>query len=67
MLHRCMPFGGYIFLRFGKGNSDYTSVTSGMTNPIYVELTYTKTRKLPGVPAKYQFVQDAMEQLTLCK
>jgi hypothetical protein len=64
---RCLPFGGYVFLRFGKGNSDYSSVTSGMKNPIYVELTTAKSRKLANVPAKYQFVQDAMEQLTLCK
>jgi hypothetical protein len=62
-----MPFGGYVFLRFGKANSDHMSVTSGMRNPIYVELTYMKSRKLPGVPAKYQFVQDIMEQLTVCK
>jgi hypothetical protein len=62
-----LPFGGYVFLRFGKGNSDYSSVTSGMKNPIYVELTTAKSRKLADVPAKYQFVQDAMEQLTLCK
>jgi hypothetical protein len=38
-----------------------------MKNPVYVELTFAKSRKLPGVPAKYQFIQDAMEQLTLCK
>jgi hypothetical protein len=62
-----MPFGGYVFLRFGKSNNDHMSVTSGMRNPIYVELTYMKSRKLPGVPAKYQFVQDIMEQLTVCK
>lgn len=64
---RCMPFGGYFFLRFGQGTSDHMSVTSGMRNPIYVELTYLKSRKLPGVPGKYQFVQDIMEQLTVCK
>uniref|UniRef100_A0A383WHX7 FAD-binding PCMH-type domain-containing protein n=1 Tax=Tetradesmus obliquus TaxID=3088 RepID=A0A383WHX7_TETOB len=64
---RCLPFGGYVFLRFGKANNDYSSVTSGMKNPIYVELTNARSRKLPGVPAKYAFVQDAMEQLTLCK
>ncbi|WIA41068.1 hypothetical protein OEZ86_004702 [Tetradesmus obliquus] len=64
---RCLPFGGYVFLRFGKANNDYSGVTSGMKNPIYVELTNARSRKLPGVPAKYAFVQDAMEQLTLCK
>ena len=65
--NRCMPFGGYVFLRFGTSNDDNMAATSGMVNPMYVELTYTKSRKLPGVPGKYQFVQDAMEQLTLCK
>jgi hypothetical protein len=62
-----MPFGGYVFLRFGRATDDNIAVTSGMRNPIYVELTYIKTRKLPNVPAKYQFVQDLLEQLTLCK
>lgn len=38
-----------------------------MRNPIYVELTYLKSRKAHGVPGKYQFVMDIMEQLTLCK
>lgn len=64
---RCMPFGGYVFLRFGRATQDNTAVTSGMRNPIYVELTYMKSRKLHGVPAKYQWVQDIMEQLTVCK
>jgi hypothetical protein len=62
-----MPFGGYILLRFGKGNNDFTAVTSGMKNPVYVELTYVKSRKLAGVPAKYAYVQDLMELITLCK
>lgn len=62
-----MPFGGYVFLRFGRGVDDNTAVTSGMRNPIYVELTYMKSRKLHGVPGKYQFVMDIMEQLTLVK
>lgn len=62
-----MPFGGYFFIRFGKGNNDFSSVTSGMKNPVYVELTYAKSRKVPQAPAKYQYVMDAFEQLTLCK
>jgi hypothetical protein len=62
-----MPFGGYVFLRFGRGSADNIAVTSGMRNPIYVELTYLRSRKLPLVPGKYQFVQDILEQLTLCK
>jgi hypothetical protein len=37
-----MPFGGYVFLRLGKGNDDNFAVTSGMRNPIYVELTYLR-------------------------
>lgn len=64
---RCMPFGGYVFLRFGRATQDNTAVISGMRNPIYVELTYMKSRKLHDVPAKYQWVQDIMEQLTVCK
>lgn len=62
-----MPFGGYIFIRFGNRNNDYTAVTSGMKQPVYVELTYTKSRKITHAPAKYQFVMDLMEQITLCK
>jgi hypothetical protein len=62
-----MPFGGYVFLRFGRATSDNIAVTSGMRNPIYVELTYMKSRKVPGTPGKYQFVQDLLEQMTLCK
>lgn len=54
-------------MRFGRATQDNTAVTSGMRNPIYVELTYMKSRKLHGVPAKYQWVQDIMEQLTVCK
>lgn len=64
---RCMPFGGYVFVRFGSSNNDFSSVTSGMKSPVYVELTYAKSRKVKHAPAKYQFVQDIMEQMTLCK
>eukprot|EP00878_Enallax_costatus_P027539 GHUV01029665.1.p1 GENE.GHUV01029665.1~~GHUV01029665.1.p1 ORF type:complete len:405 (+),score=109.11 GHUV01029665.1:2150-3364(+) len=66
-IDRCMPFGGYIFVRFGNRNDDNTAVTSGTKMPVYVELTYARSRKITGAPAKYQFVMDLMEQITLCK
>lgn len=64
---RCLPFGGYVFIRFGRGSADNTGTTSGMRMPVFVELTWIKSRKLPEAPGKYSFVQDIIEQLTLCK
>lgn len=66
-MRRCIPFGSYVFMRFGKGNNDFSSITSGMKSPVYLEVTFIKTRKLTDVPAKYQYYMDAIEQLTLCK
>jgi L-gulonolactone oxidase len=63
---RCMPTGHYL-LRFGKGSGDYMAPFGGLKDPVMVELSYLRDRTQPQLQAKFAWVQDAAEQLTLCK
>jgi hypothetical protein len=54
-------------MRFGRTNRDATSPASGLKDPVYVELTSTRSRKLPDTPGKYSWMHDLLEQRTLCK
>jgi len=61
-----MTVGHYLF-RFGKTNQDYAAPWAGLKQPLMIELSVLRDRKLPQVHAKFSWIQDAVEQLTLCK
>jgi hypothetical protein len=63
---RVMP-PGYIWLRFGHGSDDYITQTAGLTAPVHLQMSFMKSLANPGLPGKYAWVLDTMEQLTVCK
>lgn len=58
---------GYFWLRFGKGNGDYLSHTSGMKAPVHVQMSFMKSLAKGVETSKYGWVLDVLEQLTICK
>jgi hypothetical protein len=54
-------------LRFGNGVADDISISSGMRAPVLAAYAILRSRALPDVPAKYSFIQEEIEQLTVCK
>ena len=62
----CMPLVTLI-VRFGRPSDADTAPTAGLVRPVIVALALLRSRSLPAVPAKAAWVQDYVEQLTLCK
>jgi hypothetical protein len=59
---------GYIWLRFGTGLSGgLTATVADMKDPVFVQSTWMRSRAALDYPTRYQFVQDLIEELTLCK
>jgi hypothetical protein len=58
---------GHYLLRFGKASDDYIAPFGGMKDPVMVELSLIRNRNLPNLQAKFAWVLDTVEQLTLCK
>lgn len=54
-------------LSFGSGTADDVALSSGMKAPVLAAYAVLRSRALPDVPAKYSWIQDEIEQLTLCK
>lgn len=65
-LAKCLS-PGYIWIRFGNPTSDYISPTGMLKQPVYVQLSFMKSKAAPQVPIKYSHVLDTIEQLSLCK
>ena len=55
------------FFSFGTGTADDMALSSGMRAPVLAAYALLRSRALPDVPAKYSFVQEEIEQMTLCK
>ena len=56
-----------MWIRFGRGYDGFTATTSGLKRPVFLQSTWLRSRATPKSPIRYQFVQDLIEQLTLCK
>ncbi|KAI8477082.1 MAG: hypothetical protein J3K34DRAFT_399332 [Monoraphidium minutum] len=65
-LDRCIS-SGHFLIRFGKDSQDYAGPMGGLKEPVSIELAILRSKALPGVHAKFSFVQEVFEQLTLCK
>ena len=58
---------GYMWLRFGRGNSDLLSMQNGLKRPVYVQSTWMRSRSSFQFPIKHGHVLDLIEEMTLCK
>lgn len=58
---------GYFWFRFGHGSEDFLSHTSGMKEPVHVQMSFMKAMHDPLVPNKWPWILEVIEQLTLCK
>lgn len=63
----CMPNAGYYVFRFGLTPESYISDAAGLKAPVYIQQQMLVARGTPGVPTRYEWVQEAYEQLLLCK
>lgn len=63
---RCLMPGYYVF-RFGKGCNSFTGMASGMKEPVYVQQQMLSSRNTPGLPSRYEWIQETYEQLLSCK
>lgn len=65
---RCLLPGYYVF-RFGKTSAKESDVamSANLKEPVYVQQQMLTSRNTPGVPSKYEWVQDTYEQVMLCK
>ncbi|KAG0623938.1 hypothetical protein M758_3G212900 [Ceratodon purpureus] len=63
---RCMP-PGYFWLRFGQGNSNLLSTSTGSENVVYVQWTHLHSAMVPNKLSKQSSIAETLEQLTLCK
>jgi hypothetical protein len=52
---------------FGSISDDDTSLTTGLSKPVMISHGLLRSQALPDVPAKYSWIQEAVEQMTLCK
>jgi hypothetical protein len=64
--NRCLG-PGYIWLRFGHNTTDHLAMTYDMKRPVYVQSTWLRSRGAPEYPMRFGFVQDILEEHTLCK
>ena len=64
--HRCI-LPGYYVMRFGKTPESLIGYGAGIKNPVYVQQQMLASKATPGVPSRYEWVQEVYEQLTLCK
>ncbi|GBF95066.1 hypothetical protein Rsub_07567 [Raphidocelis subcapitata] len=63
---RCLL--GFVMFQFGSGSDAWLATTSGMREPVHVITMLTKSRALSySLPAKFGFVHDILEQMSLCK
>ena len=53
--------------QFGAGTNDDISLTAGMRRPVLAAFALLRSRKLPDVPARYAWIQDEIELVSLCK
>lgn len=65
-LCRCI-LPGYYVMRFGKTPESYIGYGAGLQQPVYVQQQMLASKATPGVPSRYEWVQEVYEQLTLCK
>lgn len=65
-LCRCI-LPGYYVMRFGKTPDSYIGYGAGLQQPVYVQQQMLASKATPGVPSRYEWVQEVYEQLTLCK
>lgn len=63
---RCMP-PGYFWLRFGQGNSNLLSTSTGSEDVVHVQWTHLHSAMVPNKLAKQSTIAETLEQLTLCK
>jgi hypothetical protein len=54
-------------MRFGKTPDSLIGYGSGLQQPVYVQQQMLASKATPGVPSRYEWVQEVYEQLTLCK
>jgi hypothetical protein len=54
-------------MRFGKTPASLIGYGAGIKNPVYVQQQMLASKATPGVPSRYEWVQEVYEQLTLCK
>lgn len=58
---------GYYVFRFGKSPYTLLGNAAGLKSPVYVQQQMLAARGTPGVPTRYEWVQETYEQLMLCK
>ncbi|WIA11663.1 hypothetical protein OEZ85_011764 [Tetradesmus obliquus] len=63
---RCL-LPGYYVMRFGRTPESYIGNAAGLKEPVYTQQQMLASKATPGVPTRYEWVQEAYEQLTLCK
>lgn len=63
---RCL-LPGYYVMRFGKTPESLIGYGAGIKQPVYVQQQMLASKATPGVPSRYEWVQEVYEQLTLCK
>ncbi|KAG0610744.1 hypothetical protein M758_7G088100 [Ceratodon purpureus] len=63
---RCMAPGQFV-LRFGQGNQDLLSTSTGSDDIVYLELNSVHSVFIPDGLSKQSSIVESIEQLTLCK
>ncbi|WIA15659.1 hypothetical protein OEZ85_002285 [Tetradesmus obliquus] len=63
---RCL-LPGYYVMRFGRPSDTLVGYGSGLQQPVYVQQQMMASKATPGIPSRYEWVQETYEQLTLCK
>jgi L-gulonolactone oxidase len=63
---RCLP-PGYFWLRFGQGNQNLLSTSTGSEDVVYVQWTHLHSALIPNSLTKQSSIAETVEQLTLCK
>ncbi|KAI8472152.1 MAG: hypothetical protein J3K34DRAFT_415296 [Monoraphidium minutum] len=65
---RCL-LPGYFVFRFGHTSKKQSDIgmAANLDEPVYVQQQMLASKNTPGVPSKYEWVQDTYEQIMLCK
>ncbi|KAG0606949.1 hypothetical protein M758_9G181600 [Ceratodon purpureus] len=63
---RCMS-PGYFWIRFGQGNQNLLSTTTGLDDFVHVQWSTAHSAFTPNKLSKISTIVETIEQLTLCK
>ena len=63
---RCLP-SGWLVMRFGAPTDRLLAMGAGLKEPMFAQNLMLGSRSTPGLPSRYEWVQEAWEQMLLCK